>query len=83
MLFGPLLEGCGKKNYREAQQRIHCSGRLWFPTSLTTDFRLTSHLLDPTEGSEVARGGRLLKQLEEDREEETSTEKREKRNKVS
>lgn len=25
--------------------------------------RLTSHLLDPAEGSEVTRGGRLLKQL--------------------
>lgn len=53
MLFGPLLEVCEKKNITERRNKesiavVYIS---WFEGSLSTDFRLTGHLLDPAEGS--------------------------------
>ncbi len=44
-------------------KRVHCCCSSWFRGSLSTDFWLTGHLLDPAEGSEVTGGGCLLKQL--------------------
>lgn len=65
MLFGPLLEVCGNKYITERRNKK--SLELWqiVVSNRPVDGRLTGHLLDPAEGSQVAGGGGLLQQLKE------------------